>query len=251
VTRPVRTSRRRWWRRRAAALLAAVAGGLLSAATPAGAAPAPSGPGFYAVSGPTAGTFQVLHTGNLMHSTLDDAVFGLSTSARGAMRLPFPIQAWNQTFRNVVVSTNGTVQLGLTAAQGTPVFENDCLPSPSFGNPAVLPYWDDLIFFPGTTVAGAPDGVFVRTAGLAPHRTFLVSWQGQENLSTPTPVLAQVLFREGSQTITFRYGTTGGGSATIGIQARQQLQARELSCNSGALAVAAGTQITLVHTNAL
>ena len=78
-----------------------------------------------------------------------------------------------------------------------------------------------------------------------------MSWQGQENLSSPVPVLAQVLFREGSQTITFRYGTTGGGSATIGIQAKQQLEARQLSCNSGADAVAAGTQITLVHTDAL
>ena len=34
-------------------------------------------------------------------------------------------------------------------------------------------------------------------------------------------------------------------------QAKQQLEARQLSCNSGADAVAAGTQITLVHTDAL
>jgi hypothetical protein len=236
----------RWLRRLTTALAVGGAAVLLTAPQASAA-----GPGFYLVNGPSPATFQVLRAGNLVHGTVDDAVFGLSTSGRGLLRLPFPLHAWNQTYKNVVVSTNGTVQLGLTADQGSPVFENDCLPSPGFGNPAVLPYWDDLIFFPRTTVAGAPDGVFVRTAGMAPHRTFLVSWQGQENLPTTPSVLAQVLFREGSQTITFRYGTTGGGAATTGIQSQQQLQARQLSCNSGTDAVGAGTQVTLVHTNAL
>src|SRR4051812_26922541 len=91
------------WAGRALVGWAAATAAVLLTATQASAA----GPGFYLVNGPSPGTFQVLRTGNLAHGTVDDAVFGLSTSGAGLMRLPFPIHAWNQTYQRAVISSNG------------------------------------------------------------------------------------------------------------------------------------------------
>jgi hypothetical protein len=94
-----------------------------------------------------------------------------------------------------------------------------------------------------------PDGVFVHTAGSAPHRTFTVSWQGNED-DTGNPVLAQAVFSEGSQNLAFLYGRRGGASATIGIQSKQQLSATEWNCDFGSdVVVAGGLRIAATHQN--
>jgi hypothetical protein len=101
---------------------------------------------------------------------------------------------------------------------------------------------------PGASL-GFPDGIVVKTAGRAPHRTLTVSWQGQENL-TLNPVEAQVVFSEGSQTIRCFYGRDGGASATIGIQSKEQLSWASWSCNSGSgSTVTQGLQIAWMHQN--
>lgn len=236
-------TRGRW--RRLATAVAGAAAALVLIATAASAAT----PGFYFLGPETPGAFQVLHTGNLVHGRADDALFGLSTSGGGPTRLPFALHLYDRTYRTAVVSSNGTVQLGVTPRQASSSAANDCLPVRTFG-PAVLPYWDDLFFAGGRTVAGAPDGIFLRTSGAAPHRTFLVSWQGQEKSPGTPAVLAQVLFREGSPTITFGYGTFGGASATVGVQAEKQLTQTQLNCNAGTTVVQDETTLTFVlHRN--
>jgi hypothetical protein len=221
--------------------LAAAAAAVLLTASQASAAPAP---GFYFLSLST-GTFQPQHSGNLVHGTVDDALFGLSTGAPGPRRLPFPLHVYNQTFRTAVVSANGDVQLGVTVGQASAQPVSECLPSRAFPRPTVLPFWDDLQFDSGRTVAGASEGIYLHTAGSAPHRTFLISWQGRLR-GTRTVVLAQALFREGSQTLTFRYGRFGGDTATIGVQAQRELTQTQLNCDAGGPIVQTGTVLTFV-----
>ena len=222
--------------------LAVAAATVLLTATQASAAT----PGFYFLHPATPAAFQVLRTGNLVHGSVDDALFGLTTSGSGPARLPFPLRVYDRTYRTAVVSSNGVVELGVTPAGATADPADECLPSRDFGRAAVLPYWDDLLFVHGRTVAGAPEGVFLRTAGTAPHRTFLVSWQGQEKAPGTPAVLAQVLFREGSPTITFGYGLPGGGSATVGVQSERQLTTTQLNCNAGTTIVQPATSMTFV-----
>ena len=214
------------------------------------AASAATGPGFYALEGVNGAAFQVLSspTRDLVNSDADDNLYFLSTTGTGIKRLPFALHAYNQTYQNVVVDSNGLLELGV-AANTTQRSQdvNQCLPTAVFGHPIVAPYWDDLDFRTADTSHGFPDGIFTKTSGTAPHRTFLVSWQGEE-LSTKRSVLAQVAFHEGSQNLSFSYGTDGGASATIGIQSKQALSSDQWACNSGSnTSVTDGLRIGLVH----
>lgn len=214
------------------------------------AASAASGPGFYALEGVSGATFQVLSnpTRDLVNSDADDNLYFLSTSGTGITRLPFALRAYNQTFKNIAVDSNGLIDLGDPANQ-TQVAQNtnQCMPTPALTHPAVAVYWDDLVFRTADTSHGFPDGIFTKTSGSAPHRTFLVSWQGTE-LDTGLPVLAQVAFHEGSQNLSFTYGTNGGASATVGIQSLNGVSSDQWSCNTGStMSVTSGLRISLVH----
>jgi hypothetical protein len=240
----VHRSRRSTLRRLAVAAGAAAAVLALVAT----AASAATGPGFYAMKGATGASFQVLSTNDLVNIDTDDSLFGLSTTGTGKGRLPFPLHAYDQTYQTVVVDSNGVVDLGTTVtALGRSLDVNQCMPTGVFTHPAVAAYWDDLTFRTADTSHGFPDGIFTRTSGTAPHRTFLVSWQGVE-LDTNRPVLAQVAFHEGSQNLTFTYGTDGGASATVGIQSKEGLSSDQWSCNTGSnLSVTSGLRIALTH----
>jgi hypothetical protein len=204
-----------------------------------------AGTGFYTIASTNGATFSQLASGNLVSGIADDVVYHLSTTGTGLQRLPFALHLYNQTYVNMAVSTNGNVQPGTTG--GTTAFSNDCLPSATFGQPVVMPFWDDLYFDSNDTSHGFTEGVFVKTSGTAPHRKFLVSWQGHLFSNAGTLVMAQVTFQEGLQTVTFVYGRSGGDSATIGIQSKQRLSSTQYTCNSGAPAVAAGQKLNLLH----
>jgi hypothetical protein len=203
------------------------------------------GPGFYTIASTNGATFSQLASGNLVSGVADDVIYHLSTTGTGLHRLPFALHLYNQTYVNLAVSTNGNVQPGTTG--GNAAFTNTCLPTATFGQPAVMPFWDDLFFNSNDTSHGFTEGVFVRTSGTAPHRRFLVSWQGHLFSDAGSQVMAQVIFQEGLQTVIYVYGRNGGGSATIGIQSKQQLSSTQYTCNSGANAVAAGQKLTLLH----
>ncbi len=219
----------------AVALLMVVTAGPASAA----------GPGFYTIASTNGATFSQLASGNLVSGTADDVLYHLSTTGAGLNRLPFALHLYNQTYVNLAVSTNGNVQPGTTA--GNSAYSNNCLPSATFAQPVVMPFWDDLYFDSNDTSHGFTEGVFVKTSGTAPHRKFLVSWQGHRFDDAGTLVMAQVIFQEGVQTVVFVYGRNGGDSATIGIQSKQQLSSTQYTCNSNAPAVAAGQKLNLLH----
>ena len=214
-------------------------------------------PGQYNFAASGGASFTFLTSGNLVppNTTADDILYYLSTTGSGIHRLPFALHLYNQSYTNIAVSTNGNVQPGVTSPGGNSTFSNDCLPTAQFGRPAVLPFWDDLFFDSGDTSHGFMEGVFVRTSGSAPHRKFLVSWQGHFFSASSDLVLAQVVFTEGSQTVRYIYGlgssnnthpNSGGASATIGIQSKQQLSATQWSCNTPN-AVFSGLKLTGVH----
>lgn len=228
---------------------AATAGAALAAVVLTGTAASAAGPGFYTLSGtPAATTFQPLKTGNLVDQEADDSLWLVSTSGSGLGRLPFLVHAFDQTYQQIGIDSNGNVRLGANAAMPLPQDHNQCLPTDtSFGSPVLAAYWDDLVFRTADASHGFPDGVFVRTSGAAPHRKFTVSWQGVE-LLTQRPVLAQLVLAEGSQTMTFVYGTDGGASATVGVQSKQRLTSTGWTCDTGANdSVTAGLRITATH----
>jgi hypothetical protein len=175
--------------------------------------------------------FEVLSTGNLASGPLDDGLYYLSTTSAAPLQLPFPLRLYDQTFSDIAISTNGTIQLGVRPHLGTASFANDCLPSPTMTAPALAVLWDDLFFNPADSEFGFPQGVFISTTGTAPFRRFVVSWQGLAVI-TGDPVLAQAVFDEGSPSVMFVYGSPGGGSATVGVQARLRLAATQWTCDN-------------------
>ena len=63
-------------------------------------------------------------------------------------------------------------------------------------------------------------------------------------------MLARAVFTEGSQTVTYTYGTAGGGDATIGTQFAGQATSTQWACNSGsATTVVNGQKLTVLHAN--
>jgi len=212
-----------------------------------------AGPGNYRIVPSRDGHFLTLTQNNLATTPdTDDEVFYLSTSGSGANRLPFALRLYNGVFRNVAVSSNGNIQLGVTETDGgSDEWDSDCLYSATIIGPAVFPLWDDLRFDLTDTTRGYPEGIFVKTLGSAPHRTFIVSWQGFLFDAPTVDVKAQAVFREGSPNVTFVYGADGGNLETIGVQSSSPpTRFKQWSCDSGSnMAVRRGGQLTFVHVN--
>jgi hypothetical protein len=249
------TALRRWPRRTLTSLGVGVAVVVLTA-TQASAV----SPGHYTIGHSSGASFQFLTSGNLVppNTTADDDLYYLSTTGSGIHRLPFALHLYNQTYQNAAISTNGNVQPGVPSGGGTSAFSNNCLPTTTFGRPAVLPFWDDLFFDSGDTSHGFMEGVFVKTSGSAPHRKFVVSWQGHHFNDASGTVLAQAIFQEGSQTVNYVYlignasnAFSAGSSATIGIQSKQQLSSTQWSCGTDSSphpnAISSGLKLTLTH----
>lgn len=181
----------------------------------------------------------------------DDALFTLSTSMSGAFKLPFKLNVYGNPYPLVRVSSNGNLQFGVGGSGGSAAFSNDPLPSADFAGPTLMPFWDDLYMVPSDTSHFFREGIYTKTSGIKPHRTFIISWQGHAFSSESYFVLAQAVFKEGSSTIRFRYGApdnqTGfAPSETIGAQANGTWTQIAFDPPSPGL-VPTGTQFTLVH----
>src|SRR4051812_32241059 len=204
-------------RRHIGILVLASAAALLLVAPPAGAA----GPGSYAVTQTHNATFTPLTTNNLVSGFVQNTVYSLSTTSAGTHRLPFPLHLYNSTYRSIAISTNGNIQPGTapTVVAG-PWQAPTCLPNPAFGRTALMAF----DFADGLGYNGSQgQGVFTRTRGRAPHRTFTVSWQGLEFVSAPTTVKVQMIFTEGSQTVRYVYGSmTSQYGVLVGLQSKDQ-----------------------------
>jgi hypothetical protein len=225
-------------------LVAVMAAVLLTAANPVATA-ASSDPGTYGVV-PGTGTFTALSgaTDNLLPGGgTGSQLFFLSTTGTGIHRLPFPLHLFNQFYSNAAISGNGNVQPGISSGgNASPI--QQCPPTSAFaGRPSVLVLWGELIYG-----GGSSNGVFVRTQGTTPHRTFTVSWQGVFAVTAPTTANAQVIFREDSQDVTYVYGTTTFQNlVTIGIQSKQVLSWAARYCGGAGIYPSNGAKLTLRH----
>lgn len=233
---------------RLAAWIAAFAAAVLLTAANPGATAASGDPGTYGIV-PGAGTYAAMSgtSNNLLPGGgTGSQLFYLSTTSTGILRLPFQLHLFNQFYANIAISGNGNVQPGITSPGGTADLGNGaCPPTNAFsGKPAVLPFWAELVY-PG----GSTSGIFVRTQGTAPHRTFTVAWQGVFGGSFVSSVNAEVIFREDSQDVTYLYGTVTPQEnlVTIGIQSKQVLSWAARYCGGAGIYPSNGTKLTLRH----
>jgi hypothetical protein len=213
------------------------------------ATPALAAPGGYGVA-PGTGAFAVLTTNQLVPVGGGfDQMYYLSTSGTtGRTRLPFPVRVYNQTFQNIAISSNGNIQLGVVSPEGDPgiwLSDADCIPTTrDFGAAVIFPLWS---FGMRYNTAGG-EGIYLRTQGTAPRRTFTISWQGQFQVSAVAPANFQVTFREGSQTMAFTYGVlTPEILVSIGIQGRMKMAYTQWYCHERGIYPTNGTRLTLVH----
>jgi hypothetical protein len=194
------------------------------------------GPGAYGIV-PTTGTYTEFATGFIGGG--QNQVFYLSTTGTGLNRLPFPLHVYNQFYKNIAVSTEYNVQLGKSSGAFAGDPSSECVPNATLG-PAVMVAWSSIGTF--------ANGVVVRTAGTAPHRTFAIQWHGEYLVSATAPIDAQLTFREDSQTLTIQYGTvTTENFLVVGIQSKQQISYTEWFCNGEGRTPATGMQLKLVH----
>jgi hypothetical protein len=215
-----------------------------------------AGPGTYVVSRQDGVPFPLLTSNNLLLGSTDDALFRLTTHLSGANHMPFPITVYGNKFTTMTVSSNGNVQFGVCCTGGTTAYSNTSLPSSTFGKSTLAVFWDDLYFTPDDTGHFFREGIFTKTSGTAPHRTFVISWQGHAYNSESYFALAQVKFTEGSQTIRYIYGGSDLQAAmlpseTIGLQGPGGLNAHatQVAFNPSSPATAQGRQYTFQHVN--
>jgi hypothetical protein len=219
------------------------------------AAPAFAAQGSYSVTQQDGIGFPLLSTRNLVTTpTADDVLYRVGTTMSGAAHMPFSVKAYNTSYSKLTISSNGNVQFGVCCSGGNAVFTNAALPAADFPKPAFAVFWDDLYYVPGDTGHFFREGIFTKVSGSAPHRRFVISWQGHSFNSEAYFVLAQVVFNEGSQTVQFRYGAsdlqgTFNPSETIGVQGTGGVAApsTQVAFNPPFAATSLGRQYTFTH----
>jgi hypothetical protein len=166
-------------------------------------------------------------------SSVDDDVL--------TVRTPFDVTVDGTAYQSVFVSTNGNVQFADDDKDVSDAYENDCLPSSEISS-FFAPLWEDLDL--SATPSEPGNGIYTTTTGTAPHRAFVIEWRGVRE-GTTTPIDAEAVFHEDSQTRTAVYAEPGdgGGSATIGYQERIGPEyVSQLSCDTAG-SVQAGTKL--------
>jgi hypothetical protein len=199
-------------------------------------------------------SFQLLSTNNLLLGSTDDALFRVKTTLSGVNHMPFPVIVYGTKYTSMTISSNGNIQFGVCCSGGTAAFTNQPLPTSTFSKSALAVFWDDLYFTPDDTSHFFKEGIFTKTSGRAPHRTFLISWQGHAYNNEAYFALAQVKFTEGSQTIRFIYGVSDlqgsfSPSETIGVQGPggSLAPSTQIAYNPTSPATVQGRQYTFQH----
>jgi hypothetical protein len=201
------------------ALASALAVGVIGAASAQAAVP-----GNYSVSVAQGKPFLLQSSGLIIDksSVTDDSVISICTTCLHNKRMPFAVTFYGHSYSQIQVSANGNLQFG-PPGSGTGAFTNQSLPTTTFTDPTLAVFWDDLFFNPPDTSHPFREGVYTHRSGTAPHKKFIISWQGHAFSTESYLVLAQVVFTQGSQTIVMHYGQPDNQSCcapseTIGSQ---------------------------------
>ncbi|WP_158880442.1 S8 family serine peptidase [Amycolatopsis anabasis] len=148
------------------------------------------------------------------------------------IKLPFPVNLYQQSYRSARVSTNGFLSFTATTSYNL----NAALPGPAEPNTLIAPFWDDLVVDAEATVR-------TETVGAAPNRQVVVEWRNVAFTGKPANlrVSFQVVLAENGP-ITFQYKGIGddpgqrGGSATVGVEDETGTQAVQYGYESPVLA---------------
>ncbi|MEM8583975.1 MAG: T9SS type A sorting domain-containing protein [Bacteroidota bacterium] len=145
--------------------------------------------------------------------------------------IPFDFAYYGTTYTapvNIRIGSNGGVLLNATT--GDVPFTNVALPA---GNgPALYPLWEDLIQGPGD--------IFTEVQGTAPTRVFIIQWNMYQFLGNTNIIQFQVQLEESTHRILYSLldiesdasdDDNFGGSATIGIDAGDNINAVQYSFN--------------------
>ncbi|WP_400193329.1 fibronectin type III domain-containing protein [Hymenobacter sp. B81] len=176
---------------------------------------------------------------------LDDAVFTLPDGT-----IPFGFNFGGSSYTGFRVSTNGFMTFGATAPAGTTYTP---LSSATGYAGAIAPLGRDLS---GSLATGSLGEIRYETLGSAPNRTFVVQWRNflrydggyrADNLNF------QVRLSEGSNQITFAYGTNSVNSAVasttqVGLRGASNTVYYNRTSTTSWSATAAGTANTAVMT---
>jgi uncharacterized delta-60 repeat protein len=108
--------------------------------------------------------------------------------------LPWAVRVYGRSFRRAYVSPVGNLQFDTSSESDD---HDYCVPSGLLGT-AIVPYWTDLY-------VDKASGIWTRVLGKKPHRTFVLEWRHFE-MEYRGAVTFEILFREGSTTLTTIYG---------------------------------------------
>lgn len=125
--------------------------------------------------------------------------------------LPFAYTFYTNTYTQVNVTSNGTLQF---ATANTDYGLNElCLPLAHFSY-SILPHFSDL------TIGGTGEGVFTSISGTAPNRIFNIEWRASSFGKPAGSLNFEVRLYEGQTRFDIIYGTVPGNGfdATVGVQ---------------------------------
>jgi hypothetical protein len=151
------------------------------------------------------------------------------------VQLPFPVTFYDQTFTQGFANSNGSFIFGPATAS----LYNNCLPDRN-SQYAVIAYQNDLC----TTGCGSQPscptcGIYTATLGTAPNRQFVLEWRALhfDPAQGAGPANFEIIFTEGSSTVSTVYGVTGdnGQYETIGVQQTSDTRWTQYSCNTASL----------------
>ncbi|MGA9420858.1 MAG: hypothetical protein WBW61_00740 [Rhodanobacteraceae bacterium] len=157
-----------------------------------------------------------------------------------SVAMPFAFAFYGSSATNLCIGNNGELRFDVASCSSSP-YNNQPLPTTSLDDPAILPYWDDML----------PNGpIYYATVGSAPDRQFIIEYKdkfayGDSGDPTgQTGATFETILNETDGSIDFEYQTTtfggvasgydNGVSATVGLQSNSSL-ANQYSYNTASL----------------
>lgn len=138
--------------------------------------------------------------------------------------LPFPVRFYENTYSDIVMTTEGMAMFGTDADLGANSnrYNPQTIPSSTIVNNLIALWWRDSTCNAGTMRR--------QTLGEAPNRTFILEWNGCYGINaTTTPMQYQLRFFERMARIEAHYGTMAASSATTGWGATVGLENKDAS----------------------
>ena len=164
----------------------------------------------------------------------------LSDDGAAPITMPFAFPFYGSSSTNLCIGNNGGLLFDVASCSSFP-YTNQALPTTSLGNPAILPYWDDML----------PNGtIYYAAVGTTPNRQFVVEYKDKFSYGDSGDPTGQsgatfeVILNEADGSIDFEYQTTtfggvaagydNGVSATVGLQSTSSF-ANQYSYNTASL----------------